>query len=330
MKKIASILTYRFFDFDNDKVRIGGIETYNLDLALLLTKEGYETSVYIGVEETQNLREAQHMGFNVKEVNKGGSFNNMFQNLYRQLNGEGLFVVMTDDMKVDSRNYNNVITIQHGISWDNPSWSFTPKFQKGIMFVFRKLQNCYKHISIFKKVSNMVCVDYNYYNWIRTLHEIPDSMKLMVIPNYASDSISEDEFEKKLCSISDLKKSKIVFARRLTRYRGAQLFANVAVRLLKEFPDLDITIAGDGDLEEKLKRDFAENPNVHMTKYTADKSIEFHKQFDIAVVPTIYSEGTSLSLCEAMASGCMPVSTHVGGLTNILIDSFNGKMCYPD
>ena len=66
-----------------------------------------------------------------------------------------------------------------------------------------------------------------------------------------------------------------------------------------------------------------------MTKYSAEQSIDFHKQFDIAVVPTIYSEGTSLSLCEAMAAGCMPVATHVGGLTNLIIDSFNGKLCYP-
>ena len=155
-------------------------------------------------------------------------------------------------------------------------------------------------------------------------------MHLAVIPNYASSGITQDEFNKKLESITDLKKSKIVLARRLTRYRGAQLFADVVIRLLKKYPELDITIAGDGDLEEKLKSDFKDYKNVHMTKYSADQSIDFHKQFDIAVVPTIYSEGTSLSLCEAMASGCMPIATHVGGLTNLLIDSFNGRLCYPN
>ena len=175
----------------------------------------------------------------------------------------------------------------------------------------------------------MVCVDYNYYNWIRTLDEIPDDMHLAVIPNYASSGITQNDFNQKLESITDLKKSKIVLARSLTRYRGAQLFADVVTRLLKKYPELDITIAGDGDLEEKLKNDFKDYPNVHMTKYSADQSVEFHKQFDIAVVPTIYSEGTSLSLCEAMAAGCMPVATHVGGLTNLLIDSFNGRLCYP-
>lgn len=329
MKMIASIFTYRFFDFENKTVRIGGIETYTLDLSLLLTKMGYETTVYTALNNITSPNEGEYKGFKITEISKDKTFDSTFQKLYKQLKGEGLYIIMTDDMKIDSYNKPNVITIQHGISWDNPSWSFSPKFQKGLLFTFRKIQRCFEHISIFKKVSNMICVDYNYYNWIRTLHEVPENMRLAIIPNYSSTAITIEEFEKKLSNITDLKKSKIVFARRLTRYRGAQLFANVVMRLLRKYPELEITIAGDGDLEEKLRKDFANNHNVTMTKYSADNSIDFHKQFDIAVVPTIYSEGTSLSLCEAMAAGCIPIATHVGGLTNLIIDSFNGKLCYP-
>ncbi|MBR5595993.1 MAG: glycosyltransferase family 4 protein [Paludibacteraceae bacterium] len=330
MKNVATIFTYRFFDFEKNVVRIGGVETYTLDLALLLTREGYETTVYIALDDADEYKECMYKGFSIKEIKKGKTFNECFQNLYNNKKGNGIFIVMTDEMKVNSRGKSNVISVQHGISWDKPSWAYSKKFQKGLLFTFRKWQTCHRFVSIFKKVSNMVCVDYNYYNWIRTLDEIPDDMHLAVIPNYASSGITQDEFNKKLESITDLKKSKIVLARRLTRYRGAQLFADVVIRLLKKYPELDITIAGDGDLEEKLKSDFKDYKNVHMTKYSADQSIDFHKQFDIAVVPTIYSEGTSLSLCEAMASGCMPIATHVGGLTNLLIDSFNGRLCYPN
>ncbi len=56
---------------------------------------------------------------------------------------------------------------------------------------------------------------------------------------------------------------------------------------------------------------------------------EFHKKYDIAVVPTIFSEGTSLSLIEAMSAGCLPIASHVGGMTNIILDSFNGFLTYP-
>lgn len=30
-----------------------------------------------------------------------------------------------------------------------------------------------------------------------------------------------------------------------------------------------------------------------------------------------------------MASGCVPVVSHVGGLTNIILDHFNGRLFYP-
>jgi glycosyltransferase involved in cell wall biosynthesis len=155
-------------------------------------------------------------------------------------------------------------------------------------------------------------------------------MNFSVIPNYASQGISNLDFQRKIDNICDLKKSKIIFARRFTRYRGAQLFANVVKRLLLKYPELDFTFAGDGELEGILKKEFEHSPNVHFTKYSADQSIDFHKDYDIAVVPTIYSEGTSLSLCEAMAAGCLPIATHVGGITNLIIDSFNGMLCYPN
>ena len=69
---------------------------------------------------------------------------------------------------------------------------------------------------------------------------------------------------------------------------------------------------------------------MHITKYEAKDSVGFHSKYDIAVVPTICSEGTSLSLLEAMSAGCFPIATHVGGMTNIILDHYNGLLCYPD
>lgn len=330
MKNIASIFTFRFFDFEKNEVRIGGIETYTLDLSFLFLKMGFETTVFVLSDDCTDTRECVYKGIKVKEISKGKSYNRSIQNIYSAQGGQGVYVVMTDDMNVNSFGKQNVITIQHGIWWDNPSWSYSKKFRNRWIYPLMKLFTCYNHIKIFKRTSNLVCVDYNYYNWIRTLHDIPKNMHISVIPNYSSSKISQEEFDSKLTMINDLRKSKIVFARRFTRYRGAQLFADVARRLITKYPNLEITFAGDGDLKQQLEIDFKGFNNVHITQYKAEESIAFHKQFDIAVVPTIYSEGTSLSLCEAMSAGCMPVATHVGGLTNLLIDSYNGRLCYPD
>ena len=50
---------------------------------------------------------------------------------------------------------------------------------------------------------------------------------------------------------------------------------------------------------------------------------------DICVIPTLYSEGTSLSAIESMAAGCAIVATRIGGLTDIIIDGYNGLLVNP-
>ena len=85
MKQLATIFTYRFFDFDNNVVRIGGIETYTLDLSLLLVKMGYETTVYTAIDATTEYNECIYKGFKIKEIEKGKSFDICFAALYRRL-----------------------------------------------------------------------------------------------------------------------------------------------------------------------------------------------------------------------------------------------------
>lgn len=69
---------------------------------------------------------------------------------------------------------------------------------------------------------------------------------------------------------------------------------------------------------------------MNFITYNSEKSLKIHQDKDIAVIPTIASEGTSLSLLEAMAAGCAVICTNVGGMTNIIIDGYNGLMINPD
>ncbi len=56
---------------------------------------------------------------------------------------------------------------------------------------------------------------------------------------------------------------------------------------------------------------------------------EAYQQADIALIPTVESEGTSLSCLEAMACGNAIVATTVGGLTDLILPDFNGLLIEP-
>jgi glycosyltransferase involved in cell wall biosynthesis len=69
---------------------------------------------------------------------------------------------------------------------------------------------------------------------------------------------------------------------------------------------------------------------VAFTKYRADEALHIHLDHDVAVVPSVASEGTSLSVGEAMAAGCAVVATAVGGVTNMIIHGYNGLLVLPN
>ena len=79
-----------------------------------------------------------------------------------------------------------------------------------------------------------------------------------------------------------------------------------------------------------MKSELEEFENVKFIRYESHESLEIHQDKDIAVIPTIGSEGTSLSLLEAMTAQCAVICTNVGGMTNIVLDNYNGLMINPD
>lgn len=332
MNKLV-ILNSEIFVFEQNAMQKGGVLTYIKDLAKLGVEMNAETIMYQYESKRRNEKEHNWNGVKIKDifVPEGGKQpQKAFDAIYEKENSEGaVFIISTDQLDVKSK-ANNVIQIQHGIAFDIPE-----NMMKGFLSGSKQLRSiskwfrCLKNVRRLKNVPNTVCVDYNYYNWYRTLATESNEHRMHIIPNYASQCISEDELREKLKSRHSIRK--IVFARRMVDHRGSILFANVAKRITDKYPDLvDITFSGSGPCKKQMQEIVRGYENIHFTEYVSEESINFHRRFDICVVPTIYSEGTSLSLLEAMAAGCVPVSTYVGGLTNIILDGFNGRLCHPD
>mgnify|MGYP000009418778 FL=1 len=322
-----TIATIPLYDNSAKAYKLGGVESYMRALAKAAHERGAKVDAY-QISDSEWTRDEGFFTLHGVPL-KGGFFKSANQKLFeyarKRASERGAIIISGDHMNVKTRDP-RAIVVEHGIAFDYPIGGSGPAFW---LKSFIKLLRCVRNVVRFQYVNNTVCVDYNHFNWLRTISSPQGGARMKVIPNFCSGFISDAEFEEKLASRKN-RKRRIVFARRFVWYRGTELFANVAERLLREFRDIEITFAGEGPQEGILREKFGSSENVRITSFHPDETFDFHRGFDIAVVPTIFSEGTSLSLIEAMGAGCLPVCTHVGGMTNIVVDGFNGLMSYPD
>ena len=326
------IISSNFYDVANSVFTIGGIQTYIKDLYKAFKKCGHNSIlVQFGLYEGISIVQAEGcriLLFPYTTKNNRVLEQYTFNNVYRKYNSTGsVFIIDTDQRDIRS-DADNVIQIQHGITFDIPG-NMIPGFWGKSVFLQRinKQFRCWRNVARLTHVHRTICVDYNYYNWFRTQDTIPEDYDVRVIPNYASDFVSVDELNAKLnhprSSIS------VLFARRFVDYRGTNLMIDATKTILAKYDHVYVTFAGSGPLQSTIENEFKNENRVTITRYCSSDSVRFHSRFDIAIIPTIFSEGTSLSLCEAMAAGCIPIASCVGGMSNIVIDNYNGILIRP-
>ena len=315
--QVIDIFYVRYYKEDGTTLSIGGIETYITQLAILAHQLGFKARVFqFGYDDfVKNDEYATVYAVKIKGEKK---FKQLYDKALSTRENENKYInIIANDLLIPSFDVPNSIVIQHGIGFDYVT-------DRNIPDVFLFLYNTYtafKRVWAMKHIDEAVCVDNNYICWYRTQRP-RNRVKLTPILNFAA--IGPKEVNR--CN----EKIKIVFARRFVKIRGTRLFAPVAKRLLDEYSNIEITFAGGGPDENYIKSVIGNNSRVNYTSYSSQDSLEFHQQFDIAVVPTLYSEGTSLSLLEAMSAHCAVVCTNIGGMTNIVLDEYNGLMVSPE
>lgn len=321
------IIYTTIFDLNNqDKLsKIGGVQRYLYELGLLI-KNYYKNdevvfvqfgSEYI-IDEIKGMKVIQLKNIKIKNAINYLKENNV-------LMGDDILIWGADVLSVKTNIKS--ISIQHGIACDH--FSTNTKIQKiSYSNIFTAM--LYKALQLFKTYRSFensdykVCVDYNFLNWYRTLKIYKNDMdKIFVIPNFTYLP------EKRYLECNE--KIVISFARRFHHNRGAKLLCEVADELINKYKNIEFLFAGEGEEFNFIKSLENNHPkNVKITKFTSNQSLDYHKKIDIAVIPTIAAEGTSLSLLEAMASSCAVICTNVGGMTNIVLDEFNGLIINPN
>ena len=302
------IINYRYLSVDLSEKTVGGIQTYIDNLCLINKLNGFNTKIY---QIASYNKEVDYDNCTVVGIQCKTS--KLSKNAIKKVKGKELVIFATEELiiKYDGPS----IAIQHGIYWDRPNISVQNKILNNL-YTFRRARQAYSKICQMEYANKIVCVDYNFINWYRSQVAFP-SLNTIAIPNFTE---IPKLIEKPKGVIN------IIFARRFMRFRGTRVFVKAIIPILEKCQNISVTLAGEGPEEQYLRDRLEKFSNVKFIKYSSNESLNVHEKMHIAIIPTTGSEGTSLSLLEAMASQCAVICTDVGGMTNVVLDGYNGLM----
>lgn len=319
MKKVF-ILYSRYYSYREKRYEIGGIETYISNLTDVVRKLGHEPHVVFASESTVDDRRDDGTFCHSIQGDMNTPTKTLVDRALTQGDAENDIFLFGTSSLVRGHPFKNSLAIQHGIYWDTTD--FKGRQLIGTTALLARVAQGKRQLNFHSLVSQMVCVDLNYVNWMRAL-SVANRLPYRYIPNFADTSAPVPERP-------DDGRVRIVFARRFEPIRGCGLLMEVMPRVLAGHPEVELAVAGGGSMEAELHERFDGDPRVTFTRYDAAESVAFHGRFDIALVPSVASEGTSLSLLEAMAAGCAVVATDVGGISNIVLNGHNGVLVRPE
>lgn len=324
MVKRAAIIYHKYLDENGKNMKIGGIETYIHNLLPVLREVGYDPFIVQVANEHWRRETDFSEVYGLKcssEVRRAKS--ELFDFCMSKIDlAQDLIIFGADHASVRQK-LANCISIQHGISWDVPSsddGNVISRAKKSLL----QVRYAFRAVREFDNCINRVCVDYNFPNWYNSQPFASRKGRFWVVPNFSPIECNLPPPPPKKPNYS------IIFARRLVPYRGTKEIVQAAKLILESLPTATFTIAGEGPDEGWMRNELAGFNQVNFTKYNSSDAFTMHSRHEIAIVPSLGSEGTSLAVLEAMAAGCAVIASPVGGITNIILDGYNGLFSPPD
>ncbi len=231
----------------------------------------------------------------------------------------------------------------HGTAWDFPTNNF-PEIYVNNTIVFRIASKIKKMLMIkeqnqsIKKLDKILSVDSSLLRYTQQFFS-NERDKVDVIYNFVDTKKFSSSCKRELNI--NTRKFIILYPRNISFARGVHLLVPLALKLKEYGLRFEIKIVGAGieqiggnKYESKLLNEIKENSLNDAFIFTGrlqhNEMPTIMKECDMVIIPTFFSEGTSLSCLEAMASNKIVLATNIGGLNDIIIDGYNGFLCKPE
>jgi len=185
-----------------------------------------------------------------------------------------------------------------------------------------------KNLSFFKKLKEKY--KYLFLSHTTTVSEM-DKLKLINKFNFPENKISViyNSFDDKINTNLNYKNKDLNFnigtVGRLVPEKNQLFIIDIFSELLKHFPNLKLTIVGDG-LEKNNIINYIEK--LHLSKKISvldysENVLSIMKTFDIFILTSKY-EGIPLTIMDSLALGIPVVASKVGSIPEIVKNGFNG------
>jgi glycosyltransferase involved in cell wall biosynthesis len=311
---VVNFIVPTFFDMNGNNMFFGGAERYLLELVRLIRRMGYDTNVYQCANShwVRYYRDVRVIGLDVRNSDE--------LNRFFHVNFSCGFLTIYFAFFLASPYFHQPsVGISHGIYWDEEIFQHFPYGRKAR----REILSSISHLS------TLVSVDTNTINWLRAVY-MELAARSVYIPNFVDlkQFHSAPQMGEK-----DGSKVVVLYPRRLNQVRGFWLVHGLVPEILEKYDNIVFHFVGKADVrEEQAVRQLVDRFPDRVKWYflPPERMHEAYQQADIALIPTIQSEGTSLSCLEAMASGNVIIATNVGGLPNLVLPDYNGLLVEPN
>lgn len=318
----VKVLTGTFLDFDGTNYYSGGAERYLIDLSEVCKSVGlklriYQKANYNFFRYYENIEVVGITSHNESYNYEYEQDMEILRRYYYIAKGKTKLNIYSSFLECHGKAISPSIGISHGVAWDNRLNKYDRNNMNDKAWIIDSAISCDK----------LVSVDTNTANYFQTVdYELGNTTE--VVPNYVDINEFRPEYN------IDKENIVIVYPRRLYEPRGLYLLLDITDKLLEKYHNIEIHFVGKGFKEDtdKIKQKINKwgNKRIKMYSCTPQKMKDVYKIADISVIPTLYSEGTSLSCLEAMASENAVIATRIGGLTDLVINKYNGILIEPN
>lgn len=321
----VAVMTATFLDYEGEFFYSGGAERYLLDLSEICEELGTELVVfqYGNYPWMRRFKNIDIISLSRNGLTAEGwilkcarEFNRVF---YEQVQGSTALNIYSAFYEAWPLAATPNIGISHGVSWDNPYCVYDNAAEFWLMNQ--------RHADGGRACEELVSVDTNTANWFQTM-DFTLSQRIRIIPNYVDLSTFKPAGD----HLAKRDKVVILYPRQLYSARGLYLVLNIIEELLEEHPEVEFHFVGRGgeqDINEVINKQSKWPGRIKYYPLAMDEMPQAYQGADISLIPSVHSEGTSLSCLEAMASGNAVIATRIGGLTDLIINNYNGFLIDP-